>query len=333
MPIYLYWGEDDFAIAKAVTSLRDRTLDPDWSSFNFDKISTEQPNAILQALTQALTPPFGMGQRLVWLENTNIGQQCSEAILTELERTLPAIPETSVLLLTARNKPDGRLKSTKLLQKYAEIKEFSPIPPWKTDQLIQQVRQAAQSVGVALAPPSIELLAESVGNNSRQLYSELEKLRLYAGDRSQPLAAEVVASLVVANTQNSLQLAAAIRQGQVAEALELVAALLSLNEAALRVVATLIGQFRTWLWVKLMQEAGERDERAIAQAAEVSNPKRIYFLLQEVRGLSSQQLQQTLPLLLELEMSLKQGAEELSTLQTKVIELCQIYQRSASSSV
>lgn len=327
MPIYLYWGEDDFAIAKAVTSLRDRTLDPDWSSFNFDKISAEPSNAILQALTQAMTPPFGMGKRLVWLENTNLGQQCSEAILTELERTLPAIPETSVLLLTARNKPDGRLKSTKLLQKYAEVKEFSPIPPWKTDQLIQQVRQAAQTVGVTLAPPSIELLAESVGNNSRQLYSELEKLRLYAGDRHQPLAAEVVASLVVANTQNSLQLAAAIRQGQVAEALELVAGLLSLNEPALRVVATLIGQFRTWLWVKLMQEAGERDERAIAQAAEVSNPKRIYFLQQEVRGLSAQQLQQTLPLLLELEMSLKQGAEELSTLQTKVIELCQIYQR------
>jgi DNA polymerase-3 subunit delta len=180
---------------------------------------------------------------------------------------------------------------------------------------------------VPLAPPSIELLAESVGNNSRQLYSELEKLRLYAGDRRQPLEAEVVASLVVANTQNSLQLAAAIRQGQVATALELVAALLSLNEPALRVVATLIGQFRTWLWVKLMQEAGERDERAIAQAAEVSNPKRIYFLQQEVRGLSAQQLQQTLPLLLELEMSLKQGAEDLSTLQTKVIELCQIYQR------
>ncbi|MBD1861168.1 MULTISPECIES: DNA polymerase III subunit delta [Trichocoleus] len=327
MPIYLYWGEDDFAIAKAVTTLRDRTLDPDWTSFNFDKISAEQSNAVLQALTQAMTPPFGMGKRLVWLENTTLGQQCPETVLAELERTLPAIPDASVLLLTARNKPDGRLKSTKLLQKYAEIKEFSPIPPWKTDQLLQQVRQVAQTVGVALTQPSMELLAESVGNNSRQLYSELEKLRLYAGDRSQPLEAEVVARLVVVNTQNSLQLAAAIRQGQVGEALELVAGLLSHNEPALRVVATLIGQFRTWLWVKLMQEAGERDERAIAQAAEVSNPKRIYFLQQEVRGLSSQQLQQTLPLLLELELSLKQGAEELATLQTKVVELCQIYQR------
>ncbi|MBD2119453.1 DNA polymerase III subunit delta [Trichocoleus sp. FACHB-262] len=327
MPIYLYWGEDDFAIAKAVTTLRDRTLDPDWTSFNFDKISAEQSNAVLQALTQAMTPPFGMGKRLVWLENTTLGQQCPETVLAELERTLPAIPDASVLLLTARNKPDGRLKSTKLLQKYAEIKEFSPIPPWKTDQLLHQVRQVAQTVGVTLTQPSMELLAESVGNNSRQLYSELEKLRLYAGDRSQPLEAEVVARLVVVNTQNSLQLAAAIRQGQVGEALELVAGLLSHNEPALRVVATLIGQFRTWLWVKLMQEAGERDERAIAQAAEVSNPKRIYFLQQEVRSLSSQQLQQTLPLLLELELSLKQGAEELTTLQTKVVELCQIYQR------
>jgi DNA polymerase III subunit delta len=70
MPIYIYWGEDDFAIAQAAHHLRDRTLNPDWASFNYDKISADQPQAILQALNQAMTPPFGMGQRLVWLVNT-----------------------------------------------------------------------------------------------------------------------------------------------------------------------------------------------------------------------------------------------------------------------
>ncbi|MFM6053615.1 MAG: DNA polymerase III subunit delta, partial [Sphaerospermopsis kisseleviana] len=35
----------------------------------------------------------------------------------------------------------------------------------------------------------------------------------------------------------------------------------------------------------------------------------------------------SLPLLLELEVSLKQGASETSILQTKVIELCQVYQK------
>ena len=102
--------------------------------------------------------------------------------------------------------------------------------------------------------------------------------------------------------------------------------LINRNEPALRIVATLTGQFRTWLWVKLMIEAGERSERELAKAAEVSNPRRVYFLQQEVKSLTGQQLVSTLPLLLELEVNLKQGAEEMLALQTKVIELCHLFQ-------
>jgi DNA polymerase III subunit delta len=90
----------------------------------------------------------------------------------------------------------------------------------------------------------------------------------------------------------------------------------------------LIGQFRQRLWIKLMLDAGERDDVAIAQAAEIGNPKQLYFLRQELAGISTQQLQQSMPLLLDLEFSLKrQGAEEVAALQTKVIELCQIFKR------
>jgi DNA polymerase-3 subunit delta len=272
-----------------------------------------------------MTPPFGTGSRLVWLVDTTICQQCSEDLLTELKRTFPVIPETSVLLLTCRTKPDGRLKSTQLLQKCAEIQEFSLIPPWKTEQLVQRVQQAAQELGVKLTQKSADLLAESVGNNTRQLYSELEKLHTFAGATNKPVDVDTVAQLVRANTQNSLQLAAAIKAGNTARALGLVTELINHNEPALKIVATLIGQFRTWLWVKLMMET-RQDERAIAQAAEIGNPKRVYFLQQEVKTLSVQQLVLTLPLLLELEVSLKQGAEELSALQNKVIELCQVFQ-------
>ncbi|MDB9460227.1 DNA polymerase III subunit delta, partial [Dolichospermum circinale CS-545/17] len=34
MPIYVYWGEDDFAMEKAIVILRERVLDPLWASFN-----------------------------------------------------------------------------------------------------------------------------------------------------------------------------------------------------------------------------------------------------------------------------------------------------------
>lgn len=328
MPIYLYWGEDEFALQKAVASLRDRILDPNWVSFNYTQLSPEQPDAAIQGLNGAMTPPFGTGSRLVWLVNTTICQHCSEDMLSELKRTLPVIPDTSVLLLTSRSKPDGRLKSTQLLQNYAEIREFSLIPPWKTEQLVQQVKQVAQALGVKLTQSSVDLIAQSVGNDTRQLYGEMEKLRLYAGANNRPLDVNIVAELVTGNTQNSLQLAAAIRTGDTGKALDLVTHLINRNEPALRIVSTLIGQFRTWLWVRLLMAAGERSERTIAQAAEISNPKRIYFLQQEVKNLHVQQLVSTLPLLLELEVSLKQGSEQMSTLQTKVIELCQIFQLS-----
>ncbi len=325
MPIFFYWGGDDFRLNQAVATLRDRTLDPEWASFNYDKIPPEQADGALQALNQAMTPPFGLGKRFVWLQDTTLCQRCPENLLSELERTLPVIPETSVLLLTSPNKPDGRLKSTKLLQKYTDIREFSPIPPWKTELLVKQVHKMAGEAEVNLTPAAAELLAESVGANTRRLFNELEKLRLYSVDRDRPLSPDIVSDLVLANTQNSLQLAAALRQGETVLALSLATDLINRNEPALRIVSTLVGQFRTWLWVKVMFETGERNDKAIAQAAEVNNPKRIYFLQKEVKTLPLKRLQQALPLLLELEAMLKRGADELITLQTKVIEISQLF--------
>ncbi len=326
MPIYLYWGEDDFSQDKAVATLKQSVLDPSWSSFNFDKILPDQPNAVIFGLNQAMTPPFGLGSRLVWLVNCPITHHCSADLLQELERTLPILPDTTTLLLTSPNKPDGRLKSTKLLQKYATVRQFSPIPPWKTDQLFQRVKTAVTEVGIQLTTDAIAALTGSVGNDTRQLYNELEKLRLYSGTQGTIIEVEAIAALVQVNTQSSLKLAAAIKSGQTSEALTFLTELIAHNEPPLRIIATLVGQFRTWLWVKLMIEMGVSDEREIAIAAEVGNPKRIYFLRKEVQSVSLTSLRQTLPQLLEFELLLKRGSPDTATLQRLVIQLCTLFQ-------
>lgn len=325
MPVYFFWGADEFRMKKAVRALCDRNLNPDWASFNYEKIPPEQSDAVIQGLNQAMTPPFGMGKRVVWLVDTPICQRCSADILTELERTLPNISDSAILLLTSSNKPDGRLKSTKLIKKYADIREFDTIPPWKTEQIEHQVYQVAKDVGLQLTPQAAALLGEVIGADTRRLYNELEKLKTYWTQPKQALPPEAVQALVATSTQSSLKLAAALRQGQTDRALTLITELLERNEPALRIVATLVGQFRTWLWVKLMTESGERDTRVIAQVAEVGNPKRIYFLQKETRDISSLQLQTALKLLLALEYSLKQGAPETVTLHTKVIELAHCF--------
>lgn len=328
MPIHIYWGEDDFTMEKAIANLRDEVIDASWSSFNYTTFPPDYPNAAIEALNQAMTPPFGTGGRLVWLMNSNITQQSDKNLLSELERTLSVIPDNSYLLITSGSKPDERLKTTKLLKKFAQIREFGLISPFKTDLLKQNVNDAAKSVGIKITSNCADFLVEAIGNDTRLLYNELQKLQLYLQGSNQVLDVDTASQLVRNTTQNSLQLAGAIRMGDTAKALSLVADLMSAYEPSLRIVATLIGQFRTWLWVKIMMESGERNPQAIASAAEIRSHFRVKYLQQEIRFLSLQQLISCLPILLELEVNLKQGSPQTLTLQTKVIELCQICQKS-----
>ncbi|ELS02424.1 DNA polymerase III, delta subunit [Xenococcus sp. PCC 7305] len=328
MPIYFYWGEDEFAIAKSVKELRNQILDPNWIDFNYHRYPGDNSEKIIDGLNEVMTPPFGMGGRLVWLENTTISQQCSADLLAELQRTLPVIPETSHLLLTTSKKPDRRLKSSKLLEKYAQVKEFSFIPYWNTEAIKRNVRQTAFQMQVKLTSGAIDLLAKSVGNNTRQLCNELEKLSLFYQEQSttnKVIDVDAVSALVICNTQNSLQLAAAIRDRETAKALSLVNDLINRNEPPLRIVATLVRQFRTWAILKAMWESGERELKTIANMAEIGNPNRLKYIYQEIQSVSADQLLASLPILLSLEYGLKRGAIAKEILQIKTVELCSLF--------
>jgi DNA polymerase III subunit delta len=327
MPVYYFWGEDEFALSTAVEKLYKQVLDPNWVQFNYHKLSGDQAETLIEALNLVMTPVFGAGGRLVWLENTTITQNCADTTLQELQRTQLAMPDHCHLLLTSKNKPDSRLKSTKFLKKIARIEEFVLIPPWQTEEIADRVRQLSQQFRVSLTAQAIELLVDSVGNDSRKMWQELEKLSIYAGNPPRMLEKSDVALLVLSSNQNSLQLANAILHGDRSKALGLVTDLFERNEPALKIIATVIGQFRTWTLLKLMLDRGEKDDQTIASIAEIGNPKRIYFLKKEVLGISSQRLLATLSILLELEFNLKRGGEPLPTLQTKIVELCSVCEK------
>lgn len=330
MPIYFYWGEDDFAIAKSVKKLQNQVLDPNWIDFNYHRFPGDNAEKIIEGLNEVMTPPFGEGERLTWLENTVVCQQCSADLLAKLEQTLPIIPATSHLLLTTSKKPDRRLKSSKLIEKHTQILEFSFIPYWNKEAIEKNIRRTATEIGVNLTPKAVELLTESVGNNTRQLWNELEKLSLYykkESDKTKPIDLEAVKALVACHTQNSLQLAAAIRDRKITTALSLINDLLNRNEPALRIVATLVKQFRTWAIVKTLWEAGERDSKAIANLADISNPHRLKYIYQEIKSVPAKQLLASLPILLSLEYALKRGAPAKEILQAKAVELANLSNR------
>ncbi len=322
MGVYLFWGEDDYGVQQAVERLRRQVIDPAWQAFNEQRYDDWQA-----ALGEAITPPFGAGGRLVLVSPATLAQQCNEAQYEELARTLKVLPETTHLVFCSGNKPDGRLKSTKLLNQVATVKEFGTVPSWDRDRLEALVREAAATQQIKLTDDAVLALAEAVGSDRRRLAMELEKLSLLG--ETKPLSAAQIADYVPGSAANSFQLAGALRQGDAAAALQLLAQMLDRNEPGLRVLSVLVNQFRTWLWVRLLQDSGERDTKVIAQLAELGNPKRVYFLQKEVQGLSSADVMLALQHLMEAEYQLKRGGEERGVLFQMCCQITTLFQRTS----
>ena len=131
-------------------------------------------------------------------------------------------------------------------------------------------------------------------------------LAIYAaGDRITKEAAKI---LVPATTANCFQLAEALLKGQAVAAIKVLDELLSRAEFPLAIIATLQTQFKTWLWVKAtINSDQQRSDSEIASMCGISNPKRLYFLKQEVKEVSANFLSRSLSILFDLEIALKTG--------------------------
>lgn len=297
--IALLVGNDGYAIEREIEKLKAQTH-PLWRNFNVHRFSFQQLDA---AVSAAFCLPFGEGCKLIVVENCDF-KQFGEIGLDILQ-PLPQLPATTHLVFTAAA-IDKRLKVVKYLLQCGRLKEFTLIPPWREDLIEQAIATQAKQVKVSIARDAVSYLAGAIGNDTARMVKELEKLAVYAGDER--ITKEIAIALVPATAANSLQLATALLKGQATSAIKLLDELLSRAEFPLTIVATLITQFRTWLWVKSALVSGKYSDGEIVTFCGIGNPKRMYFLKQEVKGVSVSSLAKSLSVLFELEVAIKSGA-------------------------
>ncbi len=298
--ITLLVGDDQYAIRKKLTSFKS-ALDPAWTAFNYHRFPQ---SSLSDAIDCALTIAFGtLKAKLIVVEDCNF-KQFDDKMLKTLS-LLPQIPDFSHLVFVAPS-IDKRLKVSKFLISHGLLLEFMLLPPWRTDLIAQSISAQAKSVKLLIDSNTVDYLALAIGNDSARAESELQKLAIYGSGRR--LTKAEVEALVPSQTQNSLQLALAIRENDCKKAMTLLDELLARAEFPLVICATLSTQFRTWLWVKAAIENGVKLDSEIAKVCQIANPKRVYFLKKEVAETSELALTQAVTLLLELEVSLKRGA-------------------------
>jgi DNA polymerase-3 subunit delta len=199
-PVVLICGEDEFAVKQ-----RAKQLYLQWTKelggMDHEILDASVSNSgealkVLGRVREALqTLPFFGSAKAVWLQNCNfLGDEraaSTQAVterLAELAAELKEFAWENVRLLISAGKVDKRKVFYKTLDKIGTVESFAG---WSADdrdwagQAEAWAHKAIVGHGKSISDEALAELVARVGPHSRQLDTEIEKLTLYVGDRSQ----------------------------------------------------------------------------------------------------------------------------------------------------
>ena len=333
MPIHLIWGDDYEASNREIENIIEKVIDPVWKSFNYSQIDGNDPKQNFRALEEIQSAPLGNGGRIVLVRRSQFCNGSSVDLANKIEQSIKLIPDNTHLILNNSNKPDKRLKTTKLIQKNIESQKFSEeksftLPlPWDINGQRKLVKSIAHKLNLKMNYETIDFIVESIGNDSSLINTELKKVALLSeanntvSNKHNPkeITKEVVKKIIQHNSTNALEIASLLLKGERGIALNKIKSLLDTGEPALRLIATLTGQSRGWLWVNLLDEQGNRDVKEIAKLSGIANPKRIFVIRKQIQGKSFETLLELMKKLLKIEASIKSGTNAIDSFKDNLL--------------
>ena len=332
MPIQIIWGNDLNASNKFIKKIIDEKVSKTWGEINISYLNGDDDNQIKQAFDEILTPPLGDGSRVVVLKNNPLFTNKNEEIRLKFEKIYQNIPSNTYFLLQNTKKPDSRLKSTKFIQnlikKDLAIETSFSLPDiWDFEGQKRYLEFTANSMNIHLGKGTADLIINSVGNDSFNLVSELSKAKIYLSainnneNKELILESDDVKKIFNDQQSNIFKIIDHLLQNSISDGLIEIHYLLKKGEPALRLNAGLISQIRMHTIVKLLHKSGEQDLSKICKLANISNPKRIFFIRKKVNNTSSDFLIKLMSNLLDIESSLKKGNNPINVFTENLVNL------------
>lgn len=201
----IYYGEDDYSRKHAIDALREQLGDPEMASLNTVTLSAADTTPA-EVVAQAGAVPFLANGRLVVVEGLlamfsrsqgGRGGRSSRTRQAGLEDSQPAgddsfrgwgqlkdiapgLPESNILVLSDETATD----SNPLLRHLAPVANVRVFAPLRSNDLTAWIGQTVHERGGGIENAAQRALADAHGSNLWALSNEIDKLLLYAGDRS-----------------------------------------------------------------------------------------------------------------------------------------------------
>jgi len=231
---------------------------------------------------------------------------------------LKAPNDTTTLVFSAQ-KLDGRTKMTQALKKHCLVVECGALPANHTPAWI--VGQARQ-LGIRIAEDAIPLLAELAGQSLNSVKRELEKLAAALGEGATAERTQVEAMRGLEPGASVFDLSLAIGAGDTTRALRIVVKNIESGEAPLRMLGSLVWQYRRlWKGYQLREEGQSQGD--IARTLGIP-PFRLSDFMKQVSSFSGEHFRMAFSLFLETDSALKGGraTDPKRVIEEIVLRLC-----------
>ena len=223
-----------------------------------------------------------------------------------LENPLPS----SKLVIFAEGKLDSKRRLVKLLKRDAKV--FEAIEP-KEQEIRAYFQKWAQELGLTFAGKSFEQLLIKSGFQFSEIQKNLLFLLAYK-DNGDITEEDIVEAIPKTLQDNIFDLTQLILGKKIDQARDLVKDLTLQGEDEIKLIAIMLGQFRLYTQVKILQESGQTESQMVSSLGRYlgrnPNPYQIKFALRDTRALSLSFLQDSIRYLIQADYQIKTGVYE-----------------------
>ena len=316
MPIQIIWGNDTKSCENKIEKIIDSNISEQWKSFNLSKLDGNDENQVFKALEETQNAPFGDGSRIIVLKNNPIFNIKNNKFAAKFEFCAKNIPDSTYLILFCKDKPDARMKTTKVLNTLVKSKQafessYNLPDIWNYDSQVKYVKEISRNLNINLDENAAQAIIESIGTESTKLDNELKKALLYlsATDKNL-LTVKDIESIFFEQQSNIFKIIDYLIEKKISQSLNHINTLINQGEPPLRLISGLTSQIRIYAIVLLL--ADENDLSKISQLAGITNPKRIFFIRKKIKNCDSKFLINLMSKLLDIEFFLKRGNDPTS---------------------
>ena len=182
MAVYFFYGEEDFNIEQEIEKLK-KGLDKNFLEMSFKTYDNPKFPDLISILR---TQPMMFGKMLVVINCLDyFSKTFDDKEIKQIAEVLQENNDNLDVVFVAQlkrdegKKLDSRKKFFKTLSKY-NAQEFAVIPTYKTAELEGWIIKQAKAKKLKMDTGAATAMISQIGNNLRQLDTELDKLQLMA---------------------------------------------------------------------------------------------------------------------------------------------------------